>query len=73
MEVIGAGPSGGVDVVLVAVMVTDVDLGTPYDRDNNELIDQDEAVEAISDHFAERITRDELLAVIRLYFADGST
>ena len=73
VEVIGAGPSGGVDVVLVAVMVTDVDLGTPYDRDNNELIDQDEAVEAISDHFAERITRDELLAVIRLYFADGST
>ena len=38
VEVIGVGPSGGVEVVLVAVMVTDVDLGTPYDRDNNELL-----------------------------------
>ena len=73
VEVIGVGPSGGVDVVLVAVMVTDVDLGTPTTGITMNSSIRTRLPKAIVDYFANRITRVELLAVIGFYFADGST
>ena len=45
------------------------DLGIRYDTDENGVIDRDEVVAAIIDYFDDRITRDETIAVIRLYFS----
>ena len=44
-------------------------MGDAYDADGNEAIDRDEAVAAVVDYFADRITKEEAIAVIRLYFA----
>ena len=59
--------------VAVTIAVTNVGLGSPsgdaYDVDGNEAIDRDEAVAAVVDYFADRITKEEAIAVIRLYFA----
>ncbi len=40
-----------------------------YDRNNNGVIDRDEAVMAVADYFSGIITREEAIAVIALYFA----
>ncbi len=56
------------DSITVTIRVTDVDLG-PYDVDKNEVIDRDEALAAVVDYFAGRITKDEAVAVVQLYFA----
>ena len=69
ISVTATDPQGATDAIIVTIMVTDVDLGTPYDRDHNEVIDRNEAIAAITDYFADRITRDEVLGVITLYFA----
>ena len=69
ISVTATDPQGASDAIIVTIMVTDVDLGTPYDRDHNEVIDRNEAIAAITDYFADRITRDEVLGVITLYFA----
>ena len=42
--------------------------GIPYD-DGDGAISRNEAIAAITDYFADRITRDEVWAVITLYFA----
>ena len=55
----------------VTITVTDVDPGTPYDRDNNEVIDQEEALAAVTDYFAGLISQQEALVVIALYFQGG--
>ena len=44
-------------------------LGIPYDDDGDGAISRNEAIAAITDYFADRITRDEVLGVITLYFA----
>ena len=44
-------------------------MGDAYDADGNEAIDRNEAVAAVVDYFADRITKEEAIAVIRLYFA----
>ena len=54
--------------VPVTIRVTDVDLG-PYDVDKNEVIERDEALAAVVDYFTGRITKDETVAVVLLYFA----
>ena len=56
------------DSITVTIRVTDVGLG-PYDVDKNEVIDRDEALAAVVDYFAGRITKDEAVAVVQLYFA----
>ena len=56
------------DSITVTINVTDVDL-SPYDMDKNEVIDRDEALAAVVDYFAGRITKDEAVAVVQLYFA----
>ena len=66
---VAATDSSGVSAtVAVTIRVTDVDLG-PYDMDKNEVIDRDEALEAVVDYFADRITKEEAIAVVQLYFA----
>ena len=44
-------------------------LGLPYDFDGSEGISRNEAIEAIVDYFAGRITRAQTIAVIVLYFS----
>ena len=43
--------------------------GPVYDADNNEAIDREEALAAVTDYFRDAITLDETFEVIRLYFA----
>ncbi len=52
----------------VTITLTDVDLGSPYDADANETIDKDEAITAAVDYFADRISKEEAIWVIVLYF-----
>ena len=64
-----SGSSAAIDVT-IAVFAEDLgELGSRYDTDNDKVIGKDEALEAIIDYFADRITRDELLGVITLYLA----
>ena len=44
-------------------------LGIPYDDDGDGEISRNEAIAAITDYFADRLARDEVLGVITLYFA----
>ena len=58
--------------VAVAITMTNVDLprmANDYDADKNEVIDHHEAIAAVVDYFAARITKEEATAVIQLYFA----
>ena len=72
VTVTAADPSGSRAAISVTIAVFDEDLGelgSRYDTDNDKMIGKDEAMEAIIDYFADRITRDELLGVITLYIA----
>ena len=60
--------SGASATIAVTIPVTGADLG-PYDVNKNEAIDSDEALAAVVDYFAGRITRAEVVGVVRLYFA----
>ena len=60
--------SGASATVAVTITVTDVHSGS-YDVNNNEVIDRDETIAAVADYSAGRITKDDVLAVIQLYFA----
>ena len=60
--------SGVSETVVVTIRITNVDLGS-YDVDKNEVIDRDEALMAVADYFAGRITKNEAVAVIQLYFS----
>ena len=48
---------------------TIADLGVRYDANNNGVIERDEVIEAIIDYFAGRITRDEAIGLVILYFS----
>ena len=64
--------SGASATVAVTVTVTDVDLpgvANDYDADDNESIDRDEALAAVVDYFAERISKEEAIEIVQLYFA----
>ena len=72
VTVTAADPSGSSAAigVTIAVFAEDLgELGSRYDTDNDKMIGRDEAITAIIDYFADRITRDELLGVITLYLA----
>ena len=62
---------GVASTVTVVVQVSDVELtgiGLKYDANNNEVIDREEAIAAVSDYFRGLITKEETIEVIRLYF-----
>jgi len=39
-----------------------------YDENGNGTIDREEAVHAVQDYFADKITRDQVIEVLKLYF-----
>ena len=59
---------GGRAAIRVTIIVTQVDLGDRYDADNSGTIDKDEATAAAVDYFNDRISKDALIEVIKLYF-----
>ena len=70
VSVTAADPSGSSAAigVTIAVFAEDLgELGSRYDTDNDKRIGRDEVIAAIIEHFADRITRDELLEVVTLY------
>ena len=44
-------------------------LGSKYDADHNEVIDRDEVLAAIADYFNGRISLEDVLELVKLYFA----
>ena len=71
VTVTATDPSGASATVTVTIAVTDLRLGEPgdtYDTDHNEIIDRREALDAVDDYLDGRITKDEVLGVIVLYF-----
>ena len=57
-------------------MVTDEvlgELGSRYDTDNDRVIDKREAIEAVLDYFNYGLSKEETIAIIRLYFASSSS
>ena len=55
-------------MITVAIEVMDIDFG-PYDLDDNGQIERGEVVASISDYFKSIIGKDEVIQLIRLYFA----
>ena len=49
--------------------VAQMELLTKYDSDRNGSIDRSEAIDAVTDYFNGEITKDEVLAVLVLYFS----
>ena len=68
VTVTATDPSGASDSVDVTINVNNVGLMSAYDSDDSGDISKDEAVTAVSDFFAETITRGEVLEVLGLYF-----
>ena len=52
----------------VTVNVGNVGLANPYDTDDSGSISKVEAVNAVKDYFDDELSREDVLAVIRLYF-----
>ena len=44
-------------------------LGLPYDDDHNSAIDKNEAIAAVRDYFADKISKNETIGVILIYFS----
>ena len=71
-----------VTVEVAAGVATDVDDNgntaagqlsfTPYDDDGVAGISKDEAIAAVRDYFSGNLTKDQTIAVIRLYSTSGS-
>ena len=55
-------------LITVTIEVTDIDHGH-YDLDDNERIERGEVIASISDYFKSIIGKDEVIQLIRLYFA----
>ena len=66
VRVVNARGAGGWSAI--ASGTPGVDLLSVYDRDNNGVIDRDEAIQAINDYFNDLISRDQAIEVINLYF-----
>ena len=49
--------------------VAQMELLTKYDSDRNGSINRSEAIDAVTDYFNDEITKDEVLAVLVLYFS----
>ena len=68
VNVTATDTSGTGALITVTIGVTDIDLG-PYDLDGNERIERGEVIASISDYFKSIIGKDEVIQLIRLYFA----
>ena len=63
-------PSGESDTISVTINVTDAGRGA-YDLDDDGEISRSEVISVINDYFDRRVTKDEVIAVILLYFSAG--
>ena len=54
--------------LMVTINVNNVGLDNGYDTDDNGEISKDEAIKAVDDYFLDVITRDEVNAVLAVYF-----
>ena len=68
VTVTATDPSGAAGAIDVVITVTDVNLGSLYDLNDDGAIDRDEVISAVVDYFNDLITREETLEVIKLYF-----
>ena len=68
VNVTATDTSGTGALTIVNIIVVDIDHG-PYDLDSNEQIDRNEVMASISDYFKSLIGKDEVIRLIRLYFA----
>ena len=55
-------------IIIVMIEVTEASF-SPYDRNGNDRIDREEVLMAVSDYFKGSIDKDEVIEVIKLYFA----
>ena len=68
VNVTATDTSGFGALITVTIEVTDIDHG-PYDLDDNERIERGEVIASISDYFKSIIGKDDVIRLIRLYFA----
>ena len=61
--------TGTLDVTITVTDTDDDGMVGKYDMDGDKLIDKDEAIVAVSDHFSDVITKEEVLEVVNNYFA----
>ena len=65
--------AGGTDTITVTITVTAGsslgELGDRYDANGNGAIERSEVITAIQDYFADVISRDDVIEIIRLYFS----
>ena len=67
VEVTATDTSGAGGSIAVTILVSDVDLGTAYDANNDEVISRPEVLAAIVDYLDGEIEKDEVVAIILLY------
>ena len=68
VNVTATDTSGTGALTIVNIIVVDINHG-PYDLDSNEQIDRNEVMASISAYFKALIGKDEVIRLIRLYFA----
>ena len=67
VDVTANGSSGASATISVTIIVTS--LFDEYDSDGDQAISKNEAISAVRDYFAGGLTKEQTIAVIRLYFA----
>ena len=66
--ILTASDGVGGSSIMVTINVNNVGLDNGYDLDDNSEISKDEALAAVDDYFLDNITRDEVNAILALYF-----
>ena len=57
-------------IIIVVIEVTEASI-SPYDHNGNNKIERDEVIMAVADYFKGSIDKDEVIEVIKLYFAES--
>ena len=57
-------------IIIVDIEVIEPTL-SPYDLNDNGVIERDEVIEAVADYFAGEIEKDEVIELIKLYFQES--
>ena len=55
-------------IIIVMIEVTEASF-SPYDRNGNGRIERDEVIMAVADYFSGSIDKEEVIELIKLYFA----
>ena len=76
VTVTATDPSGASATVTVTIVVTDLSLGEPgdtYDTDHDEVIDREEAIQAVGDYFDGELDLEGVRDVVGLFFDSQTT